>query len=156
MQYRLITGDDGKLLRDNGCYYAVALNGSKGVVTREWVKMNANYITNITVSGNTVYSVADRFNKAITIIERDIEKRIRSAKGYNKEADVRMIQFGKNITSDKLLSSSTSKEAWDYIKSLDIGTDALLKLHSNIFNQVCGRLDVEQIQNSGETIWRKK
>lgn len=156
MQYRLITGDDGKLLRDNGCYYAVALNGSKGVVTREWVKMNANYITNITVSGNTVYSVADRFDKAVKIIDRDIEKRLRSAKGYNKEADIRMIKFGNNISSAKLLSSSTAKEAWDYIKSLDIGTDTLLKLHYNLFNQVCSRVEVEQTQIAGETIWRMK
>lgn len=107
MRFKLLE-ENGNIKHNGDYYYAVSMNGKNSLVDAKWVKSNKDYISNVGVSGNRIYKIQDKYDKAVEIIKRYIRKSMTTSSGLDVSGDFKMLQFNNcNHKPQKLDRKST-------------------------------------------------
>lgn len=147
MRYRAVTylenGQQKIKKSSNGgrsLYLLAATDNATILVDKDWIKANRHQISNIGVSGNRVYLVADRFDKAVATIFKEWEKNLSKGQSIlaSDELDIARAQYS---GQDKKLM------AWNEIKKYggDLNTiysRLLDKLIASNHNIKCTRQNI--------------
>lgn len=137
MAFRIRTDSNNKIVNDAGYMYVTDVySGIEAVVGKHWVIENIDMITNAAVSGNTVYSVKDKLNTAITMLTTEYITQAKKRNGFNLSAHKRLVEYPKYVFTNSLNYKSTTKELWDYIKTIQLP----MVMIGKIFEQICGNV----------------
>ena len=147
MRYKLLEDGD-KFKRLSGQYYAVGLDGTEGLVNREWVRSNINYISNASISGSSIYRIADQYDKAILILYNHIKRELYlSSNGLNLTNELSLFNIKRQdiMIKGKLNNAATIVDIFHKLKTYNIDT-------SKIYNE-CLLRAVKPIYNNDEEIF---
>lgn len=117
MRYKVMTEPDGSIKQYQGNYYIASSDGTQGVVTKDWIKQNIQFFSNISISGNQLYLIKDKFDQAIILVTNDLLKQLTKS-GVNTRKELELIQAIHNqhqSTRPTLTTKSSKLEAWKQI-----------------------------------------
>lgn len=134
MAYRIRTTENNKVVNDAGYMYVTDIaTGIEAVVGKHWVLDNIDQITNAAVSGTVVYPVKDKLNVAINMLTNTYIAQAKKRNGFNLSAHQRLVEYPKYDITTSLNYKSSTKELWDYIKSIQLP----MVMIRRIFEQIC-------------------
>lgn len=148
MRYTLET-ENNKLKKGgtgvNTCYYARGWDGSRGVMSKDWVVKNIDYISNASVSGGKVYLVHDKFERAKRIILLDMLSQIKN-RGFDAKQAYMAATYGRGLgKTTQLTAKSNVNQALDFIAHYDIDQSHLFMI---LLNQA-----IVGINKQGKVVW---
>lgn len=123
MHYTLKETENGnalKIKQDNSYFYYIQdeINKKTLVVDKNWIIKNRKFISNCSMSSRKyIYTVDDRFVKALKIIEKNLLKNIVSNK-FDAKGAYDIIVLKPLIPVYDIRAKSNVTFCWDYIKSL--------------------------------------
>lgn len=149
MRYKLEVDNNGKLRKEGtgsgASYYVWDFDGTTGIVSKGWVKQNISYISNATLARDgRVYAVADRFEKACFIIQKDMIRQMGLLAGLDVKSNYRVAGENHLEKSYELPTQASSQQAWKYIYHFGVDNQ---KVYLNNLNDVLG------VHMIGKQLW---
>lgn len=97
-----------------------ATGGKNLVVDRSWVIANKDYISNVNISGKSIYPIEDRYEKACNLVYQGMCNDLINGNGVRPIWDLAHIPYDYKTSYMRLTQEEKVREAWSFLLTFEI------------------------------------